>query len=680
MIIPMIPIDKAIQRAVMLSRELGLPQDQEIVFKQLMASHVVLEIKGSQFVKRNTFVSFLKNFEDAINQKNFSWLLQKRGLKVDRIVEVEEFVKSSEFMNQARDVRPLVMKTLNDFWHGDYVEALHTGSIGWGKSYAAEMSMAYMLYLLSCYHNPQLEFDLGLGSSIVFIQQSKTETLAKRVLFDQFSQRLKESKYFKNFFFPDPYIKSELRFPKNISVIPVGGNETAGLGMNVFGGIIDELNFMEVVIGGVHSRFSGEDEYDQAERAYTALLRRIKSRFIQKEGRIPGRLILISSRNYKDDFTERKMKEVAEEIKETGKTMTYVTNYKQWDSIPEERYCGKKFLIEVGDDSKMSRIVENVEQSRDPERIIEVPVEYKSDFKRDMDGALKDIAGIVVGTSAPFIPFRELIALAQTKYLSIHNDRSLFKKKEIFLSVIDPVEQIWEEIVNMDYIEEDIIDPSQTFACHIDVGLDKERGDAAGLAIGRIFGYTVLPSYKYFNERREEFIEVKDIRAPIYHIDGVIQIRARMGDEIDLNLIRDLILWLRGHLNIKYCTMDTYQSVMMLQAFRRAKIKSGPLSVDTSIAPYTELKLSIKDQRIYFPQHEVLAKEIREVEKDPKKNKVDHPKRGSKDISDAVAGVIYILQHKEANYSSGRRSRRNSEEKEKEVERPRSRVIRVRRL
>ena len=96
---------------------------------------------------------------------------------------------------------------------------------------------------------------------------------------------------------------------------------------------------------------------------------------------------------------------------------------------------------------------------------------------------------------------------------------------------------------------------------------------------------------------------------------------------------------------------------MMIQAFRRAKIKCGILSVDTSLAPYTEVKLAIKDERLYLPSHVVLNKELQELEKTDKK--IDHPKHGSKDVSDSVAGVVYILQHKEANYSGKRHSRRS---------------------
>lgn len=668
-----ISIKKAIEIAHTLSKNSGLTQKEETIFSLIMASVKPLEVNGELFLNTNDLKNFLLNFGDAVRQKDFSWLTQKRGLKVDKIIDIEEFVKSSQYMKQAREVRPSIMQKLNEFWdtNQNYIEAVCTGGIGVGKNFFARMSLAYMLYKLSCYYNPQLEYSLGLGSSIIFIQQSKTESLAKKVLLNQFGQMLKESPYFQEHFKFDMSVKSELRFPNNIYVFPLGGSDIAALGQDVFGGILDELNFMERVEDSVHTRFTDEDEYDQAEKIYTNTIRRIKSRFMEVGGTIPGKLICLSSRNYPGDFTDRKMQEAEEEVKKTGKTFTYIMSLSQWESLPKEKLSKEKFLVELGDENRRSRIIETKDDARPEATVIEIPIDYKPDFERDIEGSLKDFGGIVVGTKSPFIPYRELIAKAQDEYCLLHNE-SLFKKEFIYLSTLDPEDQDWETIINLDYIKNDMTAFSDIFACHIDVGLNKKSGDAAGLAIGRIIGYKLLPSYKYYSTTKKEFVEVKDIRAPIYHVDGVLQIRAKIGDEIDLNLVRDLILWLRGSMNIKWVTMDSYQSTMMIQAFRRANIKCGVLSVDTSLAPYTEVKLAIKDERIYLPKHSILNRELRELEKTEKK--IDHPKNGSKDVSDGVAGVVTILQHKEAKYTNSRQTRKSTTESKNSL-----RKIRVKR-
>lgn len=625
--VALVPVERAVEAVSQVLSESGLSKSNTQIFKLIVASCKVVVVDGREYFNRDSLHGFVQNAVQAMRTGDSSYLTQRRGLRVDRVVDVIEFCESREFMGQAAHLRPVIRYELERLFSTDhYLEAVLTGGIGVGKTYFAEMAIGYMIYLLSCYHNPQLEHGLAPGSSIVFIQQSLTQTLAKKVIFEQFAERLKESPYFSRYFPYNPNIKSELRFPKNIYVMPVGGSDTAALGMNVFGGIIDELNFMARVEDSVMTRYTGEDEYDQAERAYRALFRRMKSRFMEK-GKLPGKLMLVSSANYPGDFTSMKIEEAKEEIEKNGETSTFVMQYAQWEALPKERFSEGTFYVEVGNEYKRSRVLHHIDEARDLEDVIEVPIDYKADFERDVDGALRDFAGVSTGTRRPFIPYREEIVKAQEAFRRATGGKQLFLMDSLVLNkVIDQESPDWERIVDMDYIENCILDRSTTFASHIDVGLSH---DAAGLALGRIVGYKVLPVTRLFNEKTEEFVEVKDIRAPLIQIDGMLQIKAEPGDEVDLELTRDLVLWICGLINLRWATMDSYQAPMFYQSFRKAKLRSGVLSVDTSIAPYTEYKLAIKDERIWIPDHDVLAKETREVERDPKKDKVDHRSGGS---------------------------------------------------
>jgi hypothetical protein len=287
-------------------------------------------------------------------------------------------------------------------------------------------------------------------------------------------------------------------------------------------------------------------------------------------------------------------------------------------------------------------------------------MDYYMDFRRDLDGALRDLAGVAIGTKHPFIPYREEIELAQTKYAEDHSGRSLFRVETCIIDeiVTDPDNPDWDLLVDFAYLEGHILDKATAFAAHIDVGV---ANDALGIAVGRIYGYQTIPTSKVFMPKTGEYQEVRDIRMPIYHIDGLLQVKASHSNEVDLELVRDLMLMLKGELNLKYCTMDSYQSTMLRQAFRKARMRSDLLSVDTSIAPYAETKQAIKDERLLFPRHEVASRELREIELTDK-GKIDHPAGGGKDCSDAIAGVITLLQNKEATYgrpvSSGGRNRR----------------------
>jgi len=646
-----IPLDDAIHMCMLMAEEFGLTTNQYEMCDAMTRSVPIQTTRhDDKFLFTSSLRLFINNMQRAITARDSSFLRQQRGLKVERIVDIEEFCESTEYMNQAGYLRPAIKYKLLELFedNDDYVEAVLTGGIGIGKNYFGDMAIGYMIYTLSCYWNPQMEYDLAPGSSIVFIMQSKSHRLAKKVVFDQFAERLRLSPYFMNNFAFDPGVKSELRFPNNIYILPVGGHDTAAIGMNVFGGIIDEMNFMARTTHSALTAYSGEEEYDQAERLYHALIRRMKSRFMQK-GKLPGKLLLISSTNYPGDFTDRKIKE-----SETDETI-FVMKYAQWEALPPDRFSGEVFYVEVGNEVKRSRILGEKSEAADEQDVIEVPIEYKTEFLRDLEAALRDLGGIATGSKHPFIPQRELIEESQVRFELVSGPKQLFKMGSCVLSsVIDANSPDWENIISEQYIDDCIHDIGAAFAVHIDVGITQ---DAAGLVISRITGYKLLPMARVYNERTQDFTEIRDIRAPIYTLDGVLQIQAPHSGEVDLELVRDLVLYLKGILNIKWVTMDSYQSAMLIQGFRRAKIRSGVLSVDTSIAPYAELKQSVKDERLLMPRHPVLAREMRELERDPEKDKVDHPSGGSKDCSDAAAGSVYMLQRKEAHY--GRTSRRN---------------------
>lgn len=596
-------------------------------------------------VELTQILYFFQNLFFALREGDSSILTQARGLKVDRIVSVEEFVKSKDYMNQRRSIRPPVMKKLIELFHGPgserYVEVVLGGGIGWGKNYFTDMAIGYMIYCLSCYHSPQLEFGLAPGSNIIFIMQSKKLELAKKVAFDQFGQRLQGSPYFTRFFPYNAKVKSEMRFPQNIIVLPISSTDTSALGMNVFGGLIDEMNFMAKVQNSVITAHTGEAVYDQAERLYTTAVRRMKSRY-SVLGRVPGKLILISSANYPDAFIEKKIKEADKQKEEKGATSIFYVKYAQWETIPPDRISKERFLVEVGSDIKRSRIIRKVQEAVDPEDVIEVPTDYQSEFERDIDAALRDLAGIAISGKNVFIRQREKLAKAVQRHEELYEQQQLFNVDSIDLSRYN---QNLAELINREYLGK-IMDPNYSYTAHVDMSL---TSDSCGLAFGHVLGYTKIGKVMNWDEAKQHYVEEAPREYPVIAIDGVIEIVPPAGDEIDLALVGQLVTTVAKVLNVRYCTADTFQSATVLQHVRKQKnvrgvrIKSGFLSVDTSLAPYAIVKQAIRDERWLVPNVQKMLKELREVELDVKRKKIDHPLNGSKDLSDVVTGVTYLL-------------------------------------
>ncbi len=65
--------------------------------------------------------------------------------------------------------------------------------------------------------------------------------------------------------------------------------------------------------------------------------------------------------------------------------------------------------------------------------------------------------------------------------------------------------------------------------------------------------------------------------------------------------------------------------------------------MDKTNVPYEMLKNALYDKRVSLPNHDKLLHELKTLEKDAKTGKIDHPNTSSKDISDALAGVVYGL-------------------------------------
>lgn len=88
----------------------------------------------------------------------------------------------------------------------------------------------------------------------------------------------------------------------------------------------------------------------------------------------------------------------------------------------------------------------------------------------------------------------------------------------------------------------------------------------------------------------------------------------------------------------------------MIQILQRRGYKAGIQSMDKKPLPYDMSKSALHDRRVACPDHPKLFDEIISLERDEKTGKVDHNPLKSKDISDALAGVVYSLSMQRATW------------------------------
>jgi hypothetical protein len=215
-------------------------------------------------------------------------------------VDVATFVTSKDYLNTPT-FWPVWLKDLEEFFQQEHWLAILRGAIGSGKTTFADVALAYMIYQLSCLRDPAAAYGLLPGSTVALIMVSINMKQAQRVLFKRLKVMLEASPYFRDVFPARWRILTELRFPKSIWVAPVASNEQNVLGENVFGGALDESNFMPVIEESKRAKFGTQGVYDRAQVLFDALRRRMLSRFPG----MPGRFILLSAEQYPEDFMDR---------------------------------------------------------------------------------------------------------------------------------------------------------------------------------------------------------------------------------------------------------------------------------------------------------------------------------------------------------------------------------------
>lgn len=254
---------------------------------------------------------------------------------------------------------------------------------------------------------------------------------------------------------------------------------------------------------------------------------------------------------------------------------------------------------------------------------IEVPTMYLSEFRRDPVKALRDLAGIPPEAADPFISLPDRILRCQDHWHARLGE--------------DPRcgdEPTWPQLrlpVARDAIKRVI---------HLDLAVSGQ-GDALGLAMGHIAG----------------IVDVDGEEKPLIVFDLLMRIHAPSGGEIILGDVRRVIYRITRELRypVKLVTADGFSSIDTLQQLRKQHINADYLSVDKTKQPYEDLREAIYDERVLFPRY---MSRIREGDTDPVNiayrelsqlsdtgMKIDHPEsgQGSKDVSDAMAGVVHVL-------------------------------------
>lgn len=378
------------------------------------------------------------------------------------------------------------------------------------------------------------------------------------------------------------------------------------------GALVHNTNFMPRATKNQDPRFNLQD---RAEVLYNAMQRRMKSRF-ERKGQLPGILFVVSSKQTHDDFTARR---INESIKDPT---IFVRDYSLWETKPDAYYSGDWFHVVVGNEQAPSRIVrddEDVEILKlslpDDCVVIEAPEDFRIDFEKDLEGAIRDLAGVATVTVSPYIQRRAKIVEATRPDL----------QHPFSVEVYDPSMAgnfYWSKMVQFDPeegVSRPILNPHAPRHIHID---PSSTGDATGFAMGHI------SSWRQVVRRDDEGGKYPET-APEITVDVLLKIIPPIGGEIVLGDVRKLVYQLSRHGYMITCvSIDSWNSVDAIQKLNQRGFNAIQLSVDRTMGPYELVKMALYEDRLYYYDYPPLLQELRELQRDFIKRKVDHPLKG----------------------------------------------------
>ena len=580
-------------------------------------------------------------------------------------VSIEQFVGDEYYLGK-------VLSELHQSWKDDLIEVFKpgsqigewvmTGGIGIGKTTIATAAIAYILHRLSCLRNAQAYYGLLPDSMMVLGIYSITKRQVADTGYFKMRGFVDASPYFRDHFPRSKKIDSVMDFTKNdtnLKIVP-GSTELHALGLDLFSFLMDEVNFMRERNDKDKGAMVG-----QAYDLYNSTYSRMMSRFLRPGGTVPGMMFLLSSRNSQTSFLEEHLSKVK------NSASTYVSDYPLWACKPKSRFQLPWFRVEVGDRVSRSRILhdpeidlihgyinkrismpdaqrlaaavtdEQREKTRRNGRVETIPGEFLSRFEEDTNQALRDIAGVATFNLSPLISERQSIYDAAREQLT-----HPFTRHEVLLDTEDDV--LLDEFFQVKVacrVKKGAwvprVNPGKPRFIHIDLSL---TGDCAGIAMGHVSGLV-----------RHEKVNAEGVKSvvenPFIVIDFMLRINPPTNSEIDLSKIRAFVLFVRKLFPVARVTFDGFQSRDSIQILRKRphQVETGLLSVDSTDDAYLSLRSALFDRRIAVYDYTPFVQEMLDLERDTKKRKVDHPvrsshdptRRGSKDVTDAVAGVVW---------------------------------------
>jgi len=517
-----------------------------------------------------------------------------------------------------------------------YINVL-TGAIGIGKTRTAILALCYVIYRILCYRNPQTALGAQKLGKLTVVFFNLTKSMSDSRGYGLLQEYLLSSPWFLN-------IGTKLGSKENPYIkLPFIDFRVASPLMKGFG--VQGLDVIAALMDEVDNPEASEKHQKRVVEAFDSAYERLKSRFVY-QGKCRGRFFLVASKQDKVSFLNTFI------AKMQSSPVIRVVDMPQWEAQAGRRgqkYCGKGFMVSVGDPYHPPKIIETRDQLKEVRekgfQTIIVPIEEKDVFQRNIVTALRDVAGISVShiRSTKLFPAESSIMECM--------DRTVPNPCKVITIKVG----LHDDINFAKYVDFTRIQVPRNIPRFIHQDFSYSgNGDATGLAMSCLRGWT---------ERNRELQDgtFKKEKLAVVETDFVLRIKAHPGDRIPQHKIRQFILDLRDvyKFNIMLCTFDLRVATEDgKQILERSGVECDYLSMDTNPQYYREFRNMVFEERWHTPFNPYLFFELKHLEDDLVKNRIDHPEEvpeietledgsqrqvvlvGSKDCADAVAGSV----------------------------------------
>jgi hypothetical protein len=454
---------------------------------------------------------------------------------------------------------------------------------GSGKDFTSTVAVSYIVYKLICLKDPARYFGKPAGDAIDIINVAINAAQAKNVFFKGFKSKIERSPWFAGKF----YAKADsIEFDHSITVYSGHSERESHEGLNLLVAVLDEISGFSQEVG------TGNDQGKTADNIYKAFRGTVDSRFPDL-----GKVVLLSFPRYQGDFISQRYDDVILEKEVVQRKHRFVMN----PELPEDQE-GNYLEIEWDEDHILAYKYPGVFALQrptwevNPTRKIE---DFKLAFYTDLGDAMMRFLCIPTYSSDAFFKQREKVRAAMTIRNPIDSHRR-------FEDSFTP-------------------DPEKRYFVHADLA---QKHDKCAVAIAHVDKWVNIQVIKDYEQV-----------APVVVVDAVAWWEPRKEGPVDLSEVKQWIQNLRRlGFDIGLVSFDRWQSFDIQNELKAVGMRTDTVSVGKK--HYEDMAMLIYEERLAIPAIELLFEELTEL-KIMNNNKVDHPRKKSKDLADAVCGAIY---------------------------------------